>query len=107
MGRLQEYRGVTGWGGYRSTYGVTSLGVIGGVTRWGGLVLRCVYPFGLNPRRVVGGVAGWRVGEENLHVVRHFFKKVGRNESLVSVELALRSAHAHTHIQTVGESLDG
>lgn len=52
-----------------------------------------MYPFGLYPCRSVLDVAGWGVSEINLYIIRHFFEKVGRNESLVSVELTLPRTH--------------
>lgn len=54
-----------------------------------GLVWNRMYPFVLCPGRVVLGVTARGVGEVNLHVIRHFFKKVGGDQTLVSIELPL------------------
>lgn len=37
-------------------------------------------------------VAGWRVSQVHLHVVRHFFQKVGRNQTSLAIHLALSEA---------------
>lgn len=60
-----------------------------------GLVLRgSMYPFGLDPCWSVLDIAGRRVSEINLYIIRHFFEKVGRNQALVPVQLTLQSTRS-------------
>jgi len=61
------------------------------------LVCNRIYPFVLCPGRVVLGVTARGVCEVNLHVIRHFFKKIGGDQTLVSIELPLKMENRGYH----------
>lgn len=49
------------------------------------------YPLGLGARRRVLRGAGRGVGQVDLHVVRHFFQEVRRDQAFLPVKLPLRT----------------
>lgn len=57
-----------------------------------GLALRAaMYPFSLGPVGMfILGVAGWSVRQVHLHIVRHFFQKVGGDEATVAIDFTLQ-----------------
>lgn len=58
-------------------------------SRQAGRLRGMAYPFGLGAHGWVMGVVGRSIGKVDLHIIRHFFQKVGRHEAFLSIQLSL------------------